>query len=251
LAFDASSDFSADIYSTPDSTSSSSPTSTPVDPINLEIPISQAMAANRMNAIIASRYAPLVLLVGLHALPTTYYMKYLPIYNGEGDVTVEEHLVSFYSFADNFNIDYADVCMRLFVQSLDGEVRKWFQCLPPSLIIDIEALDEAFIKQWGDRRYYLYYIIEFGALKRKNGESSLDFNKRFNKMYGRIPYEIKQIEASTKITYANAFDVEFSLLLRERRSTTLLSMQEATIEVESNILASDRLKNRYDKDKKK
>jgi hypothetical protein len=31
----------------------------------------------------------------------------------------------------------------------------------------------------------------------------------------------------------------------------MLSMQEATIEVESNILASDRLKTRSDKEKKK
>jgi hypothetical protein len=30
--------------------------------------------------------------------------------------------------------------------------------LPPASLIDIEALDEAFIKKWGDRRYYLYYI---------------------------------------------------------------------------------------------
>jgi hypothetical protein len=170
---------------------------------------------------LSSRYAPLVLPVGLHALPATDYMKYLPIYNGEGDVTVEEHLVAFYSFADNFNIDYADVWMRLFVQSLDGEVRKWFRGLPPASIADIEVLDETFIKQWGDRRDYLYYITEFGALKRKNGESISDFTKRFNKMYGRIPDEIKPTEASTKITYANAFDVDFSLLLRERRSTTL------------------------------
>jgi hypothetical protein len=44
-------------------------------------------------------------------------------------------------------------------------------------------------------------------------------------MYGRIPDEIKPTEASTNITYADAFDVEFSLLLRERISTTLLSMQ--------------------------
>jgi hypothetical protein len=114
-----------------------------------------------------------------------------------------------------------------------------------------KALDETFIKQWGYRRHYLYYIIEFGALKRKNGESILDFTKRFNKMYGRIPDEIKPTEVSAKITYANAFDADFSLLLREIRSTTLLSMQEATIEVESNILASDRLKTRSDKDKKK
>jgi hypothetical protein len=208
------------------------------------------MAVNRMDAIIVARYAPLVLPVGLHALLATDYMKYFPRYNGEGDVTAEEHLVAFYNFVDNFNIDYADVWMRLFVQSLDGEVRKWFRDLPPTSITDIDALDEAFIKQWGDRRDYLYYITEFGALKRKNGESISDFSKRFNKMYGRIPDEIKPTEASAKLTYANAFDAKISLLLRERISTTLLSMQGA-IEVESNILASYRLKTRFDKDKKK
>ena len=78
------------------------------------------MVVNRMDAIIVSRYAPLIFLVGLHALPAIYYIKYFPIYNGEGDATSEEHLVAFYSFADNFNIDYADVWMRLFVQNLNG-----------------------------------------------------------------------------------------------------------------------------------
>ena len=97
----------------------------------------------------------------------------------------------------------------------------------------------------------MYYITESGALKIKNGESISDFTKRFNKMYGRIPYEIKPTKSSTKITYANAFDANFSLLLREIRSTTLFSMQEATIEVESNILASNRLKTRSDKEKEK
>jgi hypothetical protein len=182
------------------------------------------MVANRMNVIIIARYAPLVILVGLYALPTTYYMKYLPIYNAEVDVTAEEHLITFYIFANNFNIDYADVWMRSFVQSMDGEVRKWFWGLPPSSIVDINALYESFIKKWGYRRYYLYYIIEFGVLKRKTSEPISDFTKRFNKMYGRIPDDIKPTESSIKITYANEFDAEFSLLLRERRSTTLLSM---------------------------
>jgi hypothetical protein len=134
---------------------------------------------------------------------------------------------------------------------LDGEVRKWFRGLPPASIAYIEALYETFIKQWGDRRDYLYYIIEFGALKRKSGKSISDFTKRFNKMYCRIPDEIKPTKASAKITYANSFDAEFSLLLRERISTTLLSMQEVAIEVKSNILASDKLKTRSDKEKKK
>jgi hypothetical protein len=113
------------------------------------------MAANMMDVIIAARYAPLVLPVGLHALSAIDYMKYLPRYNGEGEVFVEEYLVAFCSFADNFNIEYADVWMRLFVQSLDEEVKKWFKGLPPASIGDIEVLDETFIKQWGDRRDYL------------------------------------------------------------------------------------------------
>jgi hypothetical protein len=209
------------------------------------------MVVNRMDSIIVARYEPLVFHVGLHALPTTNYMKYLPRYNGEGDVTVEEHLVAFYNFAYNFNIDYADVWMRFFVQSLDGEVRKWFLGLPPASIENVDVLDEYFIKQWGDIRDYLYYITEFGTLKRKNDESILDFTKRFNMKYGRNADEIKPTEASAKITYANAFDADLSLLLRERRSTTFLSMQEYTIEVESNILASNRLNTRSKIDKKK
>jgi hypothetical protein len=102
-----------------------------------------------MDVIIDARYAPLVLPIVLLALPTKDYMKYLPRYNGEGEITAKEHLVSFYSFADNFNIDHSDVWMRLFVQSLDGQVRKWFRSLPPASIIDIEVLYEAFYKEMG------------------------------------------------------------------------------------------------------
>ena len=62
----------------------------------------------------------------------------------------------------------------------------------------------------------MYYITEFGALRKKNGESVSNFTKRFNNMYKNTPDEIKPTKTSTKITFANAFDAEFSLLLRER-----------------------------------
>jgi hypothetical protein len=89
-----------------------------------------------------------------------------------------------------------------------------------------------FLKQWGDKTYYLYYITEFGALKIKSGESLSDFTRRFNKMYTKIPDEINPTKNSAKITFSNAFDPEFSLLLRERRSSTLRSMQDEAIEVD-------------------
>jgi hypothetical protein len=42
----------------------------------------------------------------------------------------------------------------------------------------------------------MYYMIEFGYLKKMEGESIYDFSKIFNKMYNKIPAEIKPSEAS-------------------------------------------------------
>ena len=99
-----------------------------------------------------------------------------------------------------------------------------------------------FLKQWGDRKDLLYYHIVFGNLKRENGESLPDFNKRFNRMYSKILAEVKPTPISAKLTYANAFNSGFCLLLRERRCATLADMQDATLEVESNIMAAEKLK---------
>jgi hypothetical protein len=107
------------------------------------------------------------------------------------------------------------------------------------------------LKHWGDRRDFLYYIIEFGNLKKENGESVSDFTKRFNKVYTKIHAEVKPTETSAQITYANSFDSEFCLLLRERRSATLSLMQYASLEVESNILVSHKLKGSVDRKRKK
>ena len=123
--------------------------------------------------------------------------------------------------------------------------------MTPGSIVGIEALDDAFLRQWGDKKYFLYYITEFGSLKRKDGESVSNFSKRFNKMYNKIPIEIKPTKTSAKITYVNAFDPEFFPLLREIRYASLDHMQDASLKVESNIVASDKLRGKYDRDKRK
>jgi hypothetical protein len=187
----------------------------------------------------------------MNPLPVGDYLKYMPKFTGEGDLTAEEHLATFYSYANNLNIENEDVWMRFFVQSLDGEVRKWFRGLAPGSIAGIEALDSAFLRQWGDRKDFMYYMTEFGSLKKMEGESVFDFSKRFNKMYNKIPVEIKPSEASVQISYAGAFDPDFCLLLRERRATSLSQMQDAAIEVESNVLAADRLRNKANVDRRK
>jgi ribonuclease HI len=248
-------DFSLFSPSSPVRTSfSSPPVGTPSPPSSplFNIPMAGVNPPpNRMDAIVAARYAPLILPQPLSPLPAGDYLKYMPKFSGEGDVTAEEHLAAFYSYADNLNIENEDVWMRVFVQSLDGEVRKWFRGLAPGSIAGIEALDNAFLRQWGDRKDYIYYMTEFGSLKKQEGESVSDFSKRFNKMYNKIPAEIKPSEASAQISYAGAFDPDFCLVLRERRATSLAQMQDAAIEVESNMLAADRLRNQADTNRRK
>ena len=75
---------------------------------------------NRMDAIVATRYAPLVLPHPVNALPPGDYLKCMPKFTGEEDITYEEHLVAFYGSADNQNIENEDVWMRVFVQILFG-----------------------------------------------------------------------------------------------------------------------------------
>ena len=176
----------------------------------------------RMEQILANRYAPLVLVLPLSQMPVGDYQKYMPKFFGPGNYTAEEHLEAFYAYAENINIEAEDVWMRIFVQSLDGEARKWFKTLPAASIGDITALDDAFLKYWGDRKDYLHYITEFGNIKRKMGESVSDFTKRFTKMYEKIPEVVKPSETSAMITYSGAFDYQFCLLLREREILKLL-----------------------------
>ena len=66
-------------------------------------------------------------------------------------------------------------------------------------------------------------------------------------MYNKLPAEVKPTTSSAKLTYASAFDSDFCLLLRERQYATLVDMQVAALEVESNILAAKKLKGNVDR----
>ena len=122
-----------------------------------------------MDVIVDARYAPLVLPQPMNALPARDYLKYMPKFSGEGDVTAEEYLADFYAYADNLNIEHEDGWMTFYVQSLEGDVRKWFRSLTTGSITRIETLYDTFLRKWGDKKDFLFYIIEFGPIKRKEG----------------------------------------------------------------------------------
>jgi hypothetical protein len=70
----------------------------------------------------------------------------------------------------------------------------------------------------------------------------MEFIQRFNKLYNKIPMEVKPSQPAAKVTFARAFEPYFALLLRERRGATLTQMQYDVVEIESNMMASGKLK---------
>ena len=69
----------------------------------------------------------------------------------------------------------------------------------------------------------------------------MEFIQRFNKLYNKIPVEVKLSQPIAKVTFTGAFEPDFALLLRERRGANLTQMQYDTVEIESNMMASGKL----------
>jgi hypothetical protein len=142
--------------------------------------------APRVFVKVAAKYSPLVLPVPLHDLPKNY-INFLPKFTGEGDLTAAEHINFFDQFANILGIEHEDVYSRLLVQTFEVQVRTWFRSLPASSIFSYDALEDAFLRQWGERKDHLYYLTEYGSLRKNNSEIVMEFIQRFNKLYNNIP----------------------------------------------------------------
>ena len=79
--------------------------------------------------MVSTRFAPLALPAVLHDLPLNYAQR-ISLYDGEGNVTAKYHVGKFDDFIDMEEVDYEDVKMRLFAQSLSREAKKWYTYLP-------------------------------------------------------------------------------------------------------------------------
>ena len=195
-------------------------------------------------------YAPLALPTNLHYLPQGYSQR-LKQFGAEGDVTTQQHLDRFLDFCDLEEIDYEDVKMTLFAQSLSREVKKWFRTLLVGSILNSQHFEHIFFYKWEEKKNHVQLVPQYNQLKRGNDEGVKNFSNKFNKIYNSLPVQCKPREGMVKLHYAEGFDDDFALLLRERRSTTLADIMNDAIEVEVNLIASKKGKYRFETKKVK
>ena len=76
--------------------------------------------------------------------------------------------------------------MRLFTQSLTGEVKKWFKDQAAGSINDLAVFHRTFLNKWEKKKNPLQILSEFDALKRAPNESIQDYCTRYNSVYNSI-----------------------------------------------------------------
>lgn len=141
--------------------------------------------------------------------------------------------------------------MRLFSQSFTGEVKKWFRSLSPRSIQKFYQFQELFLEKWEIKKNSLQLLTHYNNLKRNPMESMQECSKRFMKSYDSILAHVKPPPGAAQLHYVDAFDNYFVLTLRERKSTSLDNMMNDAIEVEVNLMASSKMKQKIDLERKK
>jgi hypothetical protein len=135
------------------------------------------------------------------------------LYDAEGNVSAQKHLDWFNDFLDLEEVYYEDEKMRLFAQSLAGEVIKGFIALPTASIPYFEAFETSFLIKWGDNKNPLQLLTQYNNMRSSLDEIVQDFPARFMKGYNSIPTELKPPLRAAQLRYVDSFESDFSLFL--------------------------------------
>jgi hypothetical protein len=120
------------------------------------------------------RYSPMVLATHLHAMSQDYQTR-LPQFDGTGPLNEKQHVDKMNDYFDLQEVDEANVQMRIFSQSLTGEVKKWFKELHPATIVDIATFQWTFLDIWEVKTNPLQILSEYENIKRNQGETVQDY----------------------------------------------------------------------------
>ena len=100
-------------------------------------------------------------------------------FDGEGDISIREHLRNFLCKCNKYNIIDLSATCRLFSLTLKGRIKCWLETFPPNFFFTWFQFAHEFLDTFKD--YDSNKICsELQALRRNKGESSEDFSVRLS-----------------------------------------------------------------------
>ena len=169
-------------------------------------------------------------------MPQDYQSK-ITYFDGTGTYTTQQNTKKMTYYFENYEIDVDGVRMKIFVQSLTGDVRTWFRALPINTIADPDALYQTFLNRWENKKDPLHILSEYESLKRGPQEIVQDYCARFNNVYNAIPQNLRPPPNLALIKFPDGFDFDMAYQLRERAPPSLEDMQSIAVNVEANLIS--------------
>jgi hypothetical protein len=91
-----------------------------------------------------------------------------------------------------------------------------------------EILDE-FRKRWGDQKEHRFQLNAITNIKKKENETMLEFNTKFNNLVKDCHKDIKPSDAAILISYVQAFEGEIRYALVDKEPQDLITAQKYSL----------------------
>jgi hypothetical protein len=177
--------------------------------------------------------SPLNLAPATHPIPK--FKEHLPKFSGNNTISTNEHLVAFSNACHNIGANDKDICMRLFVNSLEGKAATYFFDLPPKIISTWEELVYWFKSTYGQSKSPAEQLMEYNNIAYKDGETIKSFNLWFTKLYNQIPELIRLQNQAVFMHYYNAFPSPYHHRIEENSIDNLGSALHTCLEYEEQL----------------
>lgn len=171
----------------------------------------------------ANRYAPLILPAQLHVMPIDYQSKIFR-FDATSHYTAQWYVNMMSDFFELHEIDEADVEIRLFSQTLIGDVNKWFKSFLSNHIADLENFQRLFIDRWENKKDPLQILLEYENIRRRPNETIQCYCTIFNNICNAVPVNLRPPPNLALIKFPNGFNIDMAYQLSERNPPTLEEM---------------------------
>lgn len=156
---------------------------------------------------------PLALGNQLHDLPTGS-RKHLPKFSGDGKVSVEDHIGTFFTACAILGVQYEDVFVRLFFETLIDAAVEWVNQLSMGSIHNWETLIQKIEDRFKTVDDGHLLLAQLTQMKKQVHEPMREFVARFKKLVNRLAVDKRPIEENENYFFINAQPPDISFQIR-------------------------------------
>jgi hypothetical protein len=155
---------------------------------------------------------------------------------GDGTIDAKRHLNLFLDVCDFHRVEYDDVMVRLFLQTLSGRAYEWYTTLPSRSIGSFNDLKAMFLTMFTPPVAYHTLLTNFTQIGLRKNERIQDFNLRFNKTLSKIPEDKIPNDPVILGCYKNAMPPNVKYAIRTSQMDTLEEAMIKATEMEEIMI---------------